>query len=94
MPMPPESRDPAPDPVPNATREIVLQAITGPPLIDMTAPIEESLRRREAELAKAQQLTDQARRGTPPESLVRAAEHASQSPTPCEQPRQFDQVRR
>jgi hypothetical protein len=75
MATPPESsdRDPhlAPNddetPAPRAPPELVLQPITGPPVVDMTARIEESLRRHEEELATAQRLVEQARSGSAPE---------------------------
>ena len=85
MPTPPESPDRDADPSPNADAgaapahtppRLVLHPLTGPPAPDMTARIEESLRRHEAELAKAQRRVEQARSGSAPETPARVAEPA------------------
>ncbi len=45
--------------------------VTGPPVPDMTRQVEDSLRRHEAELAKAERLVTQARSGARPEVAPR-----------------------
>ena len=70
---------------PNANQEpavpqpkrVVLQPLSGPPVPDMTAQVEESRTRHEAELAKAERLVAQARSGAAPEFPERKVE-----PTP------------
>ena len=80
---PPKSPDPDPDPTPNGEKpaprtppRLVLHPITGPPIVDMTARIEESRRRHEEELAKAQRLVEQARSGSAPDVPQRVTEPA------------------
>ena len=73
-----DSQDPTPNAKPDSTPRksppLVLSPITGPPMPDMTAKIEESRRRHEAELAKAQQLVAQARAGSAPTTPARTTE--------------------
>ena len=45
---------------------MILDAVTGPPVPDTSAAVEESRRRHDAELATAQRLVAQARAGAPP----------------------------
>jgi hypothetical protein len=70
-------------------RPIVLRPVTGPPVPDMTARIEDSLRRHEAELAKAERLVAQARAGTPPTYPERPTE-PSPPPAPGDYRIEFD----
>ncbi len=61
-------------------RDPTLTPLTGPPIVDMTARIEESRRRHEAELAAAQKLVAEARAGTaptPPKQIDGRGEAAS-----------------
>jgi hypothetical protein len=67
----------------------VLSPVTGPPVPDMTAQVEESRRRHEAELAKAERLVAQARSGAPPEFAERKTE-PSPPPAPGDHRIEFD----
>ena len=64
MPPKPESEKPP----------IVLTPVTGPPIPDLSARIEESRRRHETELAAAQKLVAEARAGSPPTVPERSQE--------------------
>lgn len=63
--------------------------VTGPPIPDMAGRVEESLRRHEAELAKAERLVAQARAGSAPEIVQRPVEPAS-PPAPGDYRIEFD----
>jgi hypothetical protein len=75
----------AADPVePGAPQPVRLNPLSGPPVPDNAAAVEEGRRRHEADLATAQRLVAQARAGAPPGIAPRPAE-----PLPPPAPGQF-----
>jgi hypothetical protein len=77
------------EPTPPQPKRVVLQSVTGPPVPDMKAQVEESRRRHEADLAKAERLVAQARSGAPPEFQEPKSE-PTPPPAPGEYRIEFD----